>query len=95
MNWRLELESNSNQTEDVYPAVFVREKDARAYALSVLHRIAKEWDNPEYDKDIAEMVASFNRRGGRGFVKAWLYSLTDSDNLVVELTKCKLNKEKK
>lgn len=95
MNWRLELESNSNQTENVFPAVFVREKDARAYALSVLRRIARKWNNPELDGDIAEMVASFNRRGGRGFVKAWMYSLTNSDNLVVELTKCKLNKEEK
>ena len=92
VNWRLELESNSNQTEDVFPAVFMREKDAGAYALSVLHRVAKEWNNPEDATDLAEMAAMFNRRGGRGFVKGWLYSLSDSDNLVIELTKCKLNR---
>ena len=93
VNWRLELEANSNQTETVFPAVFVREKDARAYAFSVLHSIAREWGNPECDSDIADMNASFNRRGGRGFVKGWLYQLTSSDNLVIELTKCKLNKK--
>ena len=92
VNWRLELEMNSNQTEAVYPAVFARERDARAYALSVLRRISREWGTPPEEADVAEMDASFNRRGGRGFVKGWLYQLTGSDNLVIELTKCRLDK---
>lgn len=94
VNYRLELEANSNQTEDVFPAVFTSEREARAYARFALDFIAKRWGTPVEERDIVEMSAEFSKRGGRGFVKSYLFQLTDSDNLVIEITKCKVHDNK-
>lgn len=90
VNYRLELEGNAQQTEAVYPAVFTGEEEAQAYALCALRFFAKKWGVRVGTREEFEMVTAFCKRGGVGFVKPYLFQLSDSDNLVIELAKCRL-----
>lgn len=94
VNWRLELERDSNQTEFVSPHVFTTREEAVEFAKFTLGFVSKKWDAEASATDKAELVETISKEHRGGVSMPYAYCLTSSDNLVVELAKCKLNDNK-
>lgn len=93
LNWRFELEVNANQTERVHAEVYTDMADAVRRAVAIANRHMSLYGRVFTADDEAKIWSELVNSVARDRVHVFtIVQLTDSDNLVFELSERELNK---